>query len=147
MKFYAAPLEGITGYIYRNAHHRFYPGMDKYFTPFISPRIKRGMSRKEKNDLCPENNQGIPLVPQILTNRSKDFLYVARIFYHLGYPEINLNLGCPSGTVFSKGKGCGFLRDRDALRRFFDEITEDLASNGPGDLKVSVKTQIGRAHV
>ena len=40
-KYYLAPLEGITTYIFRNAYHRcFYP-MDKYFTPFLVPQQKR----------------------------------------------------------------------------------------------------------
>ena len=143
MKYYAAPLEGITGYIYRNAHHRYYPGIDKYFAPFISPRIKRGMSRKEKNDLAPVNNRGIYLVPQILTNRSGDFVDVVEILMETGYSEINLNLGCPSGTVFSKGKGCGFLRDHDVLRRFFTEVMDGLEHRGLSEARISVKTRLG----
>lgn len=143
MKYYAAPLEGITGYIYRNAHHKFYPGIDKYFTPFLSPKIKRGMNTKEQKDIAPANNQGIPLVPQILTNQPEGFLQVAQILGELGYEEINFNLGCPSGTVVSKGRGCGFLRDRDALRRFFEEIMSGLDKRGMQSLKISVKTRLG----
>ena len=39
-----------------------------------------------------------------------------------GYREINLNLGCPSGTVTAKKKGSGFLLYPDDLDRFFDEV-------------------------
>ncbi|MBR5047729.1 MAG: tRNA-dihydrouridine synthase family protein, partial [Eubacterium sp.] len=143
MKYYAAPLEGITGYIYRNAHHKYYPGVDKYFTPFLSPKIKRGMNTKEQKDIAPANNRGIPLVPQILTNQPDGFLQLARILGELGYEEINFNLGCPSATVVNKGRGCGFLRDRDALRRFFDEVMSGLEQKGMGSLKISVKTRLG----
>ena len=143
MKFYAAPLEGITGYIFRNAHHKFYPGIDKYFTPFLSPKIKRGMNTKEQKDIAPLNNRGIPLVPQILTNQSDGFLQVAQILGELGYREINFNLGCPSGTVVSKGRGSGFLKDHDALRRFFDEIMSGLDKKGMQSMKISVKTRLG----
>lgn len=73
MQYYFAPMEGITGYIYRNVHHSFFPGMDKYFSPFISPGTKKTMTPKELRDILPENNQGYPLIPQILTNRSEDF--------------------------------------------------------------------------
>lgn len=143
MKYYAAPLEGITGYIYRNAHHKFYPGIDKYFTPFLSPKIKRGMNTKEQKDIAPSNNQGIPLVPQILTNQPDGFLQVAQILGELGYGEINFNLGCPSGTVVSKGRGSGFLKNHDALRRFFDEVMSGLEKRGMQSMRISVKTRLG----
>lgn len=143
MKYYAAPMEGITGYVYRNAHHHFYPGMDKYYTPFLTPKEKRGMTSKEKNDILPEHNQGIPLVPQVLTNRSHDFLTIMQDLAEMGYQEVNLNLGCPSGTVVSKGKGCGFLAQTEALDRFFDEVMNGLEDRGIPGMKVSVKTRLG----
>ena len=119
---YAAPLEGITGYIYRNAHHKFFHGVDKYFTPFVTPKPKKGLNTREKNDILPEHNQDIVVVPQILTNKSEDFIKVAQMMGELGYKEVNLNLGCPSGTVVSKKKGSGFLSDLDGMKAFFDEV-------------------------
>ena len=44
---YAAPLEGITGYIYRNAHQHIFQGVDKYFTPFVTPKPKKGLNTRE----------------------------------------------------------------------------------------------------
>lgn len=38
MKFYLAPMEGITTYIYRNAYNHYFGGIDKYFTPFIASK-------------------------------------------------------------------------------------------------------------
>lgn len=108
---YAAPLEGITGYIYRNAHQHIFQGVDKYFTPFVTPKPKKGLNTREKNDIAPEHNKNIPVVPQILTNKAADFIKVAGMMEELGYKEVNLNLGCPSGTVVSKKKGSGFLAD------------------------------------
>ena len=92
MKRYAAPMEGITGYIYRNAHHRVFGGVDKYFTPFLSPGKKRSLRSRELGDILPEHNQGVPVVPQILTNDWEDFLHTAEILKEFGYEEINLNL-------------------------------------------------------
>ncbi len=135
---YAAPMEGITGYRYRNVHHKYFPGIDKYFTPFITPKIKRGFTNREKNDILPENNKGIPLVPQILTRNPEDFLSLARrLKEDYGYDEVNLNLGCPSGTVVSKGKGSGFLADPDQLRSFFETVCSHTG------IRVSVKTRLG----
>lgn len=120
MKLYFAPLEGITGYLYRNAHYDHFSGVDKYFTPFLSPNQNRALNPKEIRDVLPENNREIPLVPQILTNRGEFFLRAAReLEEKYGYKEVNLNLGCPSRTVTAKGKGAGFLAEREALDCFF----------------------------
>ena len=74
MNLYLAPLEGITGHIYRNALHQCFDGFDKYFIPFISPNQKGHFSTREKKDVMPENNEGMYAVPQILTNNVEDFL-------------------------------------------------------------------------
>lgn len=138
MNLYFAPLEGITGYIYRNAHQNYYKGIDKYFTPFISPNQNRALSSKEINDIKPEHNQGIYVVPQILTNNAEYFVRAAgELKERYGYNEVNLNLGCPSGTVAAKGKGAGFLGRKEALDEFLEEIYTYST------IKISVKTRIG----
>ena len=67
MKYYFAPLEGITGYVYRNAHHKFFPGTDRYYTPFVAPNYTKHFKTKEKRDVAPANNAGVPQVPQVPT--------------------------------------------------------------------------------
>lgn len=139
MNLYFAPMEGLTGYVYRNAHRACFGGVDKYFTPFLSPNQNRKFTAKEEKDVLPEHNEGIPLVPQILTNRAEDFIWAAGEMKARGYREVNLNLGCPSGTVVSKYKGAGFLARQEALNRFLDQIFQEV------DLEISVKTRIGIA--
>lgn len=138
MHIYFAPMEGITGYIFRNAHHAFFPGINKYFSPFITARHNQNLKTKEMKDILPENNQGLLLVPQILTNHAKDFIQTSNIINRLGYQEINLNLGCPSGTVVSKYMGSGFLSKKEELDAFLEEIFTASVT------KISVKTRIGR---
>lgn len=139
MEFYFAPMEGITGHIYRRAFHKYFPAPDKYFTPFISPDGNKILRNKEKRDVLPENNTGMQVVPQIITNRADYFLIAAEYLKsEYGYTEVNLNLGCPSGTVVAKGKGSGFLAKLDELERFFDEVFEKCT------VEVSVKTRVGR---
>lgn len=142
MKYYLAPMEGLTGYVYRNAHHSCYPAMDQYFTPFLSPKANSGLSARERNDILPEHNEGIQVIPQILTNRSEDFLRTARELRGYGYRELNLNLGCPSGTVVSKHKGAGFLELPDALDRFLEEVFDGMEQMG---MELSIKTRLGMA--
>ena len=146
MHIYFAPLEGITTYPYRNLHHKYFGGVEKYFTPFLAPGPEQGMSVKEMRDVLPENNAGVPVVPQILTNRAGDFLLASKKLSEMGYGEINLNLGCPSGTVTAKKKGSGFLLYPDDLDRFFDEVFSDAAVRN-GEFLVSVKTRIGKNEV
>lgn len=146
MHIYFAPLEGITTYPYRNLHYKYFGGVEKYFTPFLAPGPEQGMSVKEMRDVLPENNAGVPVVPQILTNRAGDFLLASKKLSEMGYREINLNLGCPSGTVTAKKKGSGFLLYPDDLDRFFDEVFSDAAVRN-GEFLVSVKTRIGKNEV
>lgn len=138
MKFYFAPMEGLTGYIYRNSHNAYFNKIDKYFSPFIVPNQSKSFKTRELKDILPENNQGIVLIPQLLTNNSKDFIHTAKKIKQLGYNEINLNLGCPSGTVVSKNRGAGFLSKREELDAFLEEIFSEAAT------KISVKTRIGK---
>ncbi len=140
MKIYLAPLEGITNHIYRNAYSKIYGNTDKYFAPFISPSEKSSMTPRERRDADPENNRGIYMVPQILTNRSELFIKAAKELQSMGYKEIDLNLGCPSGTVCAKGKGAGFLPETLALRRFLDDIYSYAESE---DIQISIKTRLG----
>lgn len=138
MKYYLAPMEGITGHIYRNSYEKFFHNIDKYFTPFIIPNTSTSLKTKELRDVLPENNNGINVVPQILTNDSEGFIVTTRKLKELGYDEVNLNLGCPSGTVVSKNRGSGFLAQREELDRFLEDIFS------MDDVKISVKTRIGK---
>ncbi|MBW9154106.1 tRNA-dihydrouridine synthase [Clostridium estertheticum] len=138
MKYYLAPMEGITGYVYRNSYKKFFNNIDKYFTPFIVTNKSRSLKSKELRDVLPENNKGMNVVPQILTNDSEGFIITSRKLQQLGYNEVNLNLGCPAGTVVSKNKGSGFLAKREELDMFLDEIFKI------DDMKISIKTRIGK---
>lgn len=142
MRYEFAPLEGITGYLFRNVHHRFYPGADLYYTPFLSPGSARRLSSREKNEILPGHNRGFNVVPQLLTNKAEDFIWAAGELAQYGYKEINLNLGCPSATVVTKQKGAGFLADPDHLDRFFADVFEGLSREGL-QTEVSVKTRLG----
>lgn len=137
MQYYFAPLEGLTDYIYRQLHHRFFPGLDRYYTPFLSPTIHRCLTPKEARELPPVDELDYFAVPQILTKVAEDFLWLAHQCRDRGYTEVNLNLGCPSGTVTAKGKGAGMLKDISALDQFLNQIY----SNAP--LDISIKSRIG----
>ena len=140
VKYYMAPLESVTTWIYRQAHAKIYGRLDKYFIPFLEPHEKRDFKTRELQEILPEHNENIYAVPQILTNRSEGFIKLAKALKDWGYEEINLNLGCPSKTVVTKGKGSGFLAKPEELERFLTEIFDALS----GEVKISVKTRIGK---
>lgn len=137
-----APMEGLTGYVFRNTYEKYYGKgkIDKYFIPFISPNKTGGYTSREQEDIDPVNNIGIYAVPQIMANDYTNFLRGARLLLELGYKEINLNMGCPSGTVVSKFRGAGFLAKPDELDRFLDKIFKDKELQ---DIHISIKTRIG----
>lgn len=137
MNYYFAPLEGLTDSIYRRLHHQFFPGVVRYYTPFFSPTVHRALTPKEQRELPPADSLDFTVIPQILTKNAEDFLWFAGQCRDLGYGEVNLNLGCPSGTVTAKGKGSGMLRDLDALDSFLEEIYRSAP------LPVSIKTRLG----
>ena len=140
MEFEFAPMEGITGYVYRKAHHQYFYGITEYYTPFITPNQTRKLTSREMEDVRPENNEGMEVVPQILTNKADDFLWAAEKLKQMGYERVNLNLGCPSGTVVTKYRGSGFLSRPVSLDSFFGEVSEGLEKLS---MKLSVKTRIG----
>lgn len=137
MRIELAPMESITTYIYRNALQKYYGGIDTYFSPFISTHKNKKLNYKELNDILPENNNGINLIPQVMTSDAEEFLYTSSQIKELGYDHINLNFGCPSGTVTAKGKGAGILIYPEKLERLLDEIFSK------SDMKISVKTRVG----
>ena len=137
MRYYFAPLEGLTDSIFRGLHSKYFSGVDRYYTPFLSPTVHRGLTAKEAREIPRADTLTYEAVPQLLTKVSEDFLWLTGVCADLGYKEVNLNTGCPSGTVTAKGKGSGMLRDLPALEAFLD----DIFAKSP--LPVSIKTRIG----
>ncbi len=136
MNLYFAPMEGITTYTYRNTHAEVFGMCDEYFTPFLVPTEQERISRKTLRDIVPEHNIA-KIVPQVLCSSDKAFLEFAEKIKELGFEEVNLNFGCPSGTVVKKRRGAGALKDAEALNRFLESIFSKA------DIKISVKTRAG----
>ena len=137
MRYYLAPMEGLTDSIYRRLHHKHFGGVDAYFMPFLSPTQHRVLTHREERELPLADSLELYAVPQVLTKNAQDFLWAAQVCAHRGYDQVNLNIGCPSGTVVSKGKGSGMLHNPEELDAFLEEIF----SASP--IPISVKTRLG----
>ena len=133
-----APMEGITGHVFRRVHAECFGALDCYYTPFLPPpRVGNRFGGKAFKEVDPANNQGLNVVPQLMSKNADEFVWAAQVLADMGYREVNLNLGCPSGTVVAKGKGSGFLRNLDELEAFLSDVCER------SPLPVSVKTRLG----
>ena len=139
MAVFFAPMEGLTDSVYRLTHHSHFPGLDGYYMPFLSPTVHRCLTPREARELPRADSVPFRTVPQLMTKVPEDFLWAAGVCRDLGYEEVNLNLGCPSGTVTAKGKGSGMLRDPESLETFLDGIF------AASPLPISLKTRLGYA--
>ena len=137
MQYYFAPLEGLTDSSFRKIHHKYFPGADRYYTPFFSPTVHRALTARETRELPLADSLDVTVIPQVLTKVAEDFTWMAQVCRDRGYTEVNLNLGCPSGTVTAKGKGSGMLRELGLLDQFLDKIFSGAV------LPISIKTRIG----
>lgn len=137
MLCYFAPMEGLTGPIFREVHHQMFPEVDRYYTPFLSPTQNHCFTSRDLREILPPERSNIPTVPQLLTKSAPDFLWAEGELRSLGFDEVNLNVGCPSGTVVAKGKGSGLLGDIPRLRELLEGIFAGCT------LPLSIKTRIG----
>ena len=134
-----APMEGITLSWFRMVHHSMFPGATEYYMPFIAPDRNGGFRTKYLKELSIDSGE-LRVIPQLLVNHAGAFNATADRLAELGFPEINLNAGCPSGTVFSKHKGAGMLTDPAELDAVLDQIFDHAEQAGYG---VSIKTRMG----
>ncbi len=136
IKISLAPLQGLTDYIFRNTFNKYFTGIDLSYSPFL--RTEKGEIKKSKlKDVLPENNKGLKLIPQVLTNNSKDFLYIVRILNDMGYDEINWNLGCPFPMVVKQDMGSGMLQYPERIKQILNEIFPII------NCKLSIKMRNG----
>ena len=140
MNYYVAPMEGLTDRVWRQAHQKWFGWAGapaKYYAPFLSPPENRVLIKKKMAELAPEANPGAPVVPQLLAKDGALAAWMVGQLRQLGYTEVNLNFGCPSGTVTAKGKGSGMLRDLNKLDTFLAALFAE--AEGP----LTVKTRLG----
>ncbi len=132
-----APLRGLTDAIYRNTFARHFPGFDLTIAPFLTTFKGTKVKSAKLDDLLPENNTNLPVVPQILSKDAEQFKVLASMLFDLGYDTVNWNLGCPYPMVANKGRGSGLLPEPDKIASFLETIADMPC-------RLSIKTRIGR---
>jgi len=135
--FYLAPIKGVTDALFRNVFHQHFNGFDAAMAPFINPQRHCTAHEKRLTDILPENNTGLPVIPQLLNTDADDFLVLADRIQDLGYTHINWNLGCPVPMVARKKRGSGILPYPEMIVDLLEKIMPKLK------LELSIKTRLG----
>ena len=131
-----APLQGHTDDVYRRIHHQLIGGIERYYTPFV--RVEAGDIRsKDRRDIDPKNNEGVPVVAQIIFKNLKEFFYLVDEMETLGYHAIDLNMGCPFPLQAKHGRGSGILAHTDII----EEVSQAIKEHPQIDF--SVKMRLG----
>jgi len=133
----SSPLQGFTDFRFRNAFNNYFGGIDTYYSPYIRLNGKRIIKPAYERDILPENNVGLEVIPQIITNDADEFLFVANYVQQLGYKELNWNLGCPYPMVTKCGMGSGLINNSEKINEILTEV------HSKSDIKVSMKMRLG----
>ena len=133
----ASPLQGFTDFTFRNAQNNQFGGIDTFYAPYIRLNGKRVIKNAYQRDLLPENNVGLELIPQIITNDADEFLFVADYVQQLGYKELNWNLGCPYPMVTKCGMGSGLINNPKKINEILNKVHSE------SDILVSMKMRLG----
>jgi tRNA-dihydrouridine synthase len=133
----SSPLQGFTDFRFRNAINKYFGGIDTYYSPYIRLNGKLVIKPSYERDLLPENNIGLEVIPQIITNDADEFLFVAKYVKDLGYKELNWNLGCPYPMVTKSGMGSGLICNPGKINTILDRVHSE------SDIIVSMKMRLG----
>lgn len=133
----SSPLQGFTDFRFRNAFHHFFGGIDTFYAPYIRLQGKLVIKQSYQNDIAPENNSTLEVIPQVITNDPDEFVFVAKYVQSLGYKELNWNLGCPYPMVTKSGMGSGLICQPARI----DEVLHK--AHNETDILVSMKMRMG----
>ena len=133
-----APFQGITDVVYRNMFMKHFGGIDKYYTPFFTGIQKDNSKSLRSDEIDPRSNDVNIIVPQILSNNAEEIIRFANQCKSMGYPEFNLNMGCPFPRVANKTRGCGLMADPNRTIAMLEEVCDNI--NG---IKFSIKCRLG----
>ncbi|GAA4240061.1 tRNA-dihydrouridine synthase family protein [Winogradskyella damuponensis] len=136
----SSPLQGFTDFRFRNAFNHYFGGIDTFYAPYIRFNKKLIIKNSYQIDLQLENNTDLEVIPQIMTNRADEFLFVVDYIQELGYKELNWNLGCPYPMVTNRGMGSGLICDPEKINHILERVHKET------DIVVSMKMRMGYEH-
>ena len=135
-----APLHDFTDVIFRNIFVKYFKGFDEAIAPFISTMEQHRINPSRIRDVLPELNQNLSVIPQILSNSPKDFVFLASYFADMGHSCVNWNLGCPQLKIVKKKKGSGLIPFVEEIEEFLDIVYKEIS------IDLSIKVRLGRTY-
>lgn len=133
----SSPLQGFTDFRFRNAFHKYFGGIDTFYSPYIKLNGKLVIKGSYERDILPENNSTLEVIPQIITNDAEEFLFVAKYVQQYGYKELNWNLGCPYPMVAKCGMGSGLISNTSQIEHILKRVHNET------NIIVSMKMRMG----
>jgi len=137
-KIYLAPFQGITGQVFRACYAKHFEGVDAMYTPYFAGiNHDSRLSEKKKIELQSISENGIRIVPQILSKDADEIIRFAGILKNLGFSELNWNLGCPFPQVANKKRGSGMLPYPALVLAILEQVFSEMA------IPFSIKCRLG----
>lgn len=107
-------------------------------SPFLPVQPAGRFRPKVWQDIAPEHNTALPLIPQLMGNQPDQFVDTLTVLHEqFGYERFNVNIGCPSSPVVRHTRGCGLMPHPEAVERIVAEVT----SKTP--FRLSLKMRLG----
>jgi tRNA-dihydrouridine synthase len=138
VSIYFAPFQGITTKPFRELYARHFQGVDKLFTPYFSNfAVGYPLPPLKQKALKNQFENGIEVVPQVLSKSADEILSFANSCEVLGFKELNWNLGCPYPQVARKKRGSGILPFPEMVDEILEKVMKDIT------IGFSVKCRLG----
>ena len=120
-----SPMDGVTDAAFRFIAAK-YGKPDVIITEFISvDGIMYGAERIFDDFLYHENER--PVVAQLFGNDPALFYGAAKVVCEIGFDGVDINMGCPSRNVASRGAGAGLIRTPELARKIISETKRGVA--------------------
>jgi len=137
-KIYLAPFQGITGQVFRACYAKYFVGVDKMYTPYFAGiNHDSRLSEKKSFELQNVSENGISVIPQILSKDADEIIRFAHIIQNRGFTELNWNLGCPFPQVADKKRGSGMLPYPAMVNEILEKVFAKI------EIHFSVKCRLG----
>lgn len=137
LSIHFAPMQGVTDARFRRQHFLQQGGVDCYYTPFLRWE-RNGVRPKDRRDVLPTANQGVPVVPQVIAANRDEFCRLCDFLQKMGWTSIDLNMGCPFPMQTGHGRGAGILQHPERVESLLQEMTSR------GEVSFSIKMRLGQ---
>lgn len=139
------PMDGITDYAYREVIANI-GGSDVLYCEFVNVKGLIYQNPKTLRELTYSKKQR-PIIAQLFGSDPNDFYEAAQIVVELGFDAIDINMGCPSKKVASKGGGCALMDNlenaQNIVRKSIEGANKVWKRDNVGEYEITTKMRLG----